>query len=526
MEMDESGKAEQLLLEGRPHIVFADDKVGLKSNSPLWRDGSLHWVVSVENWKGIPPLDGWTCSVQSFSHQKLGGVTNGVFKIYIACRKGTSQGLQFPQRVSAMTRLSHVLDAVPSGSRCPIPSNGAPPLGQDHDGMLHWNRRLLSIEAPTVFTKLFWVKRKLTIKELCSVLDLPSSEASRPNTKEWIGDITMPGKVRARVVDAIREWVSRANGPLKGLHVSASVQVTRHKKPRLSPLDSVQESPGDITSSSAREATVTVKSTKADDAHVPTHLWDNRVLAHAGFQILLRKQVLKALGTLRDKFLLPLWKRIVARNFQKWIVKMDKIDWWLDSTDRTSSLSAGAKALSYAVGASWWEWDQGSFPFFWRWPTEFVREIRDGMPPRFLHDPPACMDRQGPNANPLFAEKERNKVFKVIKRGYLRPVQRRDLQSLMHYFSVPKGENDIRMVYDGSKCLLYAATFAPWFAVPTSSTLERTVLPHTIQGDNDFGDMFLNFQLHKEMQKYTGVDARDLLNDEEAKKWLQRSSSC
>jgi hypothetical protein len=49
-------------------------------------------------------------------------------------------------------------------------------------------------------------------------------------------------------------------------------------------------------------------------------------------------------------------------------------------------------------------------------------------------------------------------------------------------------------------------------------------MPHSIQGDNDFGDMFLNFQLHKEMKKYTGVDARDLLNDKEARKWMQRES--
>jgi hypothetical protein len=518
-----------LLSEGRPHIVFADDKVRLKSNSPLWRDGSLHLVVLVENWKGIPPHDGWTCLVRNFSHQRLGGVTNGDYKIYIALRNGTPHELQFSQRIAAKTRLSHVLDAVPPGSRCPIPLIGAPPLGQDRDGMLHWNRRLHTIEAPTVFTKLFWVKRKLTIKELCSVLDLPSSEASRPNTKEWIGDISMPGKVRARVVEAIRKWTSRAKGPAKRLYVSSMAQVTSHKKPCVSPLDSMQEAPCDITSYSAKEAvlgnlTVTIKSTKADDAHVPTHLWDNRVLAYAGIQELPHEQVLKALGTLRDKFLLPLWKRIVARIFRKWVLEMDKVGWWQEATERTTSLRAGAKALAYAVGAMWWEWDHGSFPFFWRWPSEFVREIRDGMPPRFLHDTPACMERQRPNANPLFAEKERSKVFKVIKKGYLRPVHRSELKSLMHYFSVPKGENDIRMVYDGSKCLLNAATFAPWFAVPTSSTLERTVLPHTIQGANNFGDMFLNFQLHKEMQKYTGVDAWDLLNNVEAKTWLQRTS--
>jgi hypothetical protein len=131
------------------------------------------------------------------------------------------------------------------------------------------------------------------------------------------------------------------------------------------------------------------------------------------------------------------------------------------------------------------------------------------------------MERQRPNSNPVFAKKERKKVFKVIKRGYLRPADRKDILSHMHYFSVPKGEEDIRMVYDGSKCGLNAATFALWFAVPTSSSLERMIMPHTVQGDNDFGDMFLNFQLHQDMQKYTGVDGSDLLKDPEAVDWFR-----
>jgi hypothetical protein len=189
--------------------------------------------------------------------------------------------------------------------------------------------------------------------------------------------------------------------------------------------------------------------------------------------------------------------------------------------ERVISIEAGCKAIQYALLATWWEWDGGSFPFFWRWDPEFIREVRDGIPPRFTHEPPSCMDRQRPNPNPGFASKERSKILKVLKRGYLYPVPMANTRSLMHYFSVPKGEDDIRMVYDGSKCGLNAACFAPWFAVPTSSSLERTVMPHTVQGDNDFGDMFLNFKLHSEMQKYTGVDGTDLLKDEEAVKWLK-----
>jgi hypothetical protein len=48
------------------------------------------------------------------------------------------------------------------------------------------------------------------------------------------------------------------------------------------------------------------------------------------------------------------------------------------------------------------------------------------------------------------------------------------------------------------------------------------VLPHTVQGDNDFGDMFLNFQLHVDMQRYPGVDGSDLLWDPDIVPWLEK----
>jgi hypothetical protein len=61
--------------------------------------------------------------------------------------------------------------------------------------------------------------------------------------------------------------------------------------------------------------------------------------------------------------------------------EMDISDWWHTLTERHRTLLAGGKALFYASQATWWEWEGGSFPFFWRWPPEFLWEIRDGMPP-------------------------------------------------------------------------------------------------------------------------------------------------
>jgi hypothetical protein len=55
----------------------------------------------------------------------------------------------------------------------------------------------------------------------------------------------------------------------------------------------------------------------------------------------------------------------------------------------------------------------------------------------------------------------------VIGRGYVKQVSPNLILLLMHFFSVTKGDVDIRMVYDGSKSGLNAVLWAPWFALPT-----------------------------------------------------------
>jgi hypothetical protein len=389
----------------------------------------------------------------------------------------------------------------PKGKECPIGTNG----------LLLWERRGYMVEAPTVYSKEQWVRRWLASKELCAVLDVPRDILNEKECKTLLLSMKIPGKVRAHVVENIcealravaRKWpvslLLEGRSSRKRVRFEMD-EASPNTSPRLRAIPSIDQE--------EQQDTVTVNSPKADNAGVPEHLWDDRCRNLGWLRELPTLQVKKALDTLRVKFFLRIWIRKVASNFWRWMIDMNNAGWWRDHEDRWRSFDAGLKAIHYTLQASWWEWDGGSFPFFWRWEQEFVREVWDGIPPRFTHEPPSCLDRQRPNSNPFFAEKERAKVFKVVKRGYLRPVERRSIESLMHYFLVPKGEDDIWMVYDGSKCGLNAATFAPWFAVPTSSSLERMIMPHSVQGDNDFGDMFLNFQLHHDMQKYTGVDVQ------------------
>ena len=42
-----------------------------------------------------------------------------------------------------------------------------------------------------------------------------------------------------------------------------------------------------------------------------------------------------------------------------------------------------------------------------------------------------------------------------------------EMESLMYFFHVPKGKEDIRMVYDGSKSRSNLSLYVPWFALPT-----------------------------------------------------------
>ena len=100
-------------------------------------------------------------------------------------------------------------------------------------------------------------------------------------------------------------------------------------------------------------------------------------------------------------------------------------------------------------------------------------------------------------------EKVREKLNCICDRGY---VEAGVVESLTNFFCVPKGEDDIRMVYDGTASGLNDALWAPWFPLPTVESLLRAVEPGTYMCDTDVGEVFLNFMLHEEVRKMCGVD--------------------
>jgi hypothetical protein len=68
---------------------------------------------------------------------------------------------------------------------------------------------------------------------------------------------------------------------------------------------------------------------------------------------------------------------------------------------------------------------------------------------------------------------------------------------LTSFFSVPKGDTDIRMVYNGTSSGMNSHLWAHWLALPTIYALARALAVGTFMGDSYIGEMFLNFMLEE-----------------------------
>ena len=100
-------------------------------------------------------------------------------------------------------------------------------------------------------------------------------------------------------------------------------------------------------------------------------------------------------------------------------------------------------------------------------------------------------------------EKMKAKLDKVRKRRYIAPGF---VSSLTSFFAVPKGSNEIRMVYDASLSGLNDSIWVPRFPLPTIRTHLRSVQEGTYMADLDIGEMFLNFFLQSDLRALCGVD--------------------
>jgi len=223
-----------------------------------------------------------------------------------------------------------------------------------------------------------------------------------------------------------------------------------------------------------------MKSVKADDATTPVHLWDERVWSV--HHISARRQSFQAryhhcpLDSFRG-FLLRRWKINVRQSFQRYLREAYGTTWsklGQRGSRLTADLRSGRECLWHAMEAEWWEWSQGSRPFFWRWPSSLRDLARDGFPPYISSVLPQYTRPQPVERDPQVRQKVATKLAGVRDKRY---VCKGTVTSLTSYFSVPKGDQDIRLVYDVSKSGLNKSLWAPNFGLPMVDTLTRGITP-------------------------------------------------
>eukprot|EP00978_Attheya_sp_CCMP212_P021401 scaffold62428_cov58-Attheya_sp.AAC.4 len=298
------------------------------------------------------------------------------------------------------------------------------------------------------------------------------------------------------------------------------------------------------------------KATKADDAEVPTYLWDKHLLADSDFgwtdQDMPR---LNLLGSVLKKLMLNWWTCQVTRSLFEWLrkrhlslnnlapssapklvtVKEGRYTWtskgktkflgfggyaWTDQGRSRylnwwrlcrhvapKDMDTGADAVLRAARSSWWEWLDGSRPFHWRWPLEYQEIVRDGLPIYFMRKPPRYVKPQRDVREPEIKKMVHEKLDKIRDRSYVAPGH---VESLISFFPVEKTKGDvvtdIRMVYDGSGSGLNECMWVPRFTLPTIHTHLRSVGPDTYMSDVDLGEFFLNFILHPSVRPFMVVD--------------------
>jgi hypothetical protein len=169
-------------------------------------------------------------------------------------------------------------------------------------------------------------------------------------------------------------------------------------------------------------------------------------------------------------------------------------------------------AIARSSNSTWWNWDDGSTPFHWRWLSHSQTVIRDGLKVYFQQRPLRYRKAQRDVSDKDVKKKIVEKLAKVQRRGYIAPGL---VESLTAFFGVAKGEDDIRLVYDGSVGGLNLAIWVPRFFLPTIRTHLWAVNKTTFMADVDIGEMFLNFILHKDLRALAGVDLSHYFPDEQ-----------
>ena len=427
-----------------------------------------------------------------------------------------------------------------------------------------------------VFVPSKWVHRHLGPAELLSVFDVPALIQKSLSTREQrsLGSfLRAPLKCYTALISGllVDPRVSLFEGGLVESSRTFSSPLPTAHLPEPLP-DGVPDSVSSWVANIKHDRDE--RAAKSDNAEVPIHFWNDSLAKKLGQKVLTPMQA-SALDRLREFFVHRIWVGSITKCFCKYLrckhcnlLRMDsmfkkspsrpsspfcsschkykkstsklqsvilnkarnKFNWsangvnqykkWWNIYRQTANhkcrreidkdIIAGLDCISRARDCTVWQWKRGSRLFFWRW-GEFQHDAHYGAKVFVQGKLPQCKDRQKAPKAVETLKLVQEKLTDVRRKDY---ISKGETKSNTAFFDVPKGEDDIRMVYNATSSGLNDAVWAPWFALPTVESHLRAVDAGTYMGDCDLGEMFLNFMLDVNIVPYAGVDLSNIFPEE------------
>lgn len=495
------------------------------TSADLWSRVGPTVVITTQAGRWRPPKP-WYTQTMKLSHSSVGGTTNVMQQFVIHHRRSRKKlELKFERQISQDLRwiLKMGVDGVKSDSpkQKSIEQAGSKVIYKTK-GVVQSNGLFPMDDASVqVCTELYnnrWVIRNLTLSEKLMLWDVPERLIRQCNEEELLLLLAAshtPLKLITSVLVAVKQCIfTQSVGPQDGSMISDPRNLSPSKwgdtvvdwehpiffskwNPKLGGVNEVSDEEVSIANTvDDNPEILNVKATKSDNAEVPVQLWNKFLLLHLD-PVLRKRNLTSAFEFLRTR-LLCRWRRNVLLSYIRW--KESTIE---DHVQARKSKIAALDCIVRCCGASWWAWDIGSRPLFWRWPVDYQLQVRDGVSPWYLTEVKTWRRPQRPPKHPDRMPKIQEKLQTVRSKGYVSPGK---VLSLMSFFEVPKGDDDVRMVYDGTASGLNNSIWAPWFPLPTVDCLIRAVEPGYCMADNDVAEMFHNYMLHESMQNYCGLD--------------------
>ncbi|KAI2495940.1 hypothetical protein MHU86_18550 [Fragilaria crotonensis] len=477
----------------------------------------------------------WT----SVAHIKVGGVTKAV-GMFCTAGLGSLVIPEDPIRRS----IGHIIKY----SVRPTPCN--PSFGEPHYTVadhLSMHKLHLPVVFSSGFSRTGWGQRPLVAAELAHAFDLPSFIPWETGMEDFMVPLQMFRVVLDGVVGMFDpDSQAGAGQGRRKLRDSAaegsSVEVVALPLDRVWIPQLQKWLPGSWT-----ETAIAHKAVKSDNATVDFHPWNQRIML-----VLPCRQATIAIF---EEFGLRRWKRGLVSSFLTYLRRQYGVTWAdpelrhataaldiaasqpmlkrrkvrvsaltsaneegggsagraqsepsIDYAELDRDIIKGRLVLQQLLQSKWWEWSYGSALIFWRWNGEEQRvAARDGMRSYILSSLPVGRKRLkkmklSQNVRALVEDK----IEGMKRRYYLESVGH--VSNSLDYFAVPKGDEDIRVVFDGTSCGLNDTLWAPNFFLPSASSAAMLLTFQTWMSDMDFGEMFHNFPMEEKLRRCSGVE--------------------